>query len=238
MNQISADDNTLRYADDLAEALGKGRTYIYAMKKEGFKMPGGTSTVVEGRAWLKDHPNFSTSGYFKKQATKGGRKKGIHLGDLPSGDLEKEILFHDGEAISACPAVGVVDQVLIDAKQVPLRDEELNMDGELSEQFRADSKAFLGEFILEKIESFDYEFFEAAAVLIKRRKESAGACDPLRMEMMLIKKQSHACGKNYNWQEVSDMLRYSSGDKKTIEKAAKEIGLSLVKRPRGRQKSK
>ncbi len=60
----------LLYADELAEALRRGRCYIYAMKAAGFEMPGGTATVNEARAWLRAHPNFSTTGYYKKPNNK------------------------------------------------------------------------------------------------------------------------------------------------------------------------
>lgn len=56
----------LLYADELADALRRSRGYIYAMKKAGFEMPGGTATVGEARAWLRAHPGFTTSAYFKK----------------------------------------------------------------------------------------------------------------------------------------------------------------------------
>ena len=61
----------LLYADELAEALRRGRCYIYAMKAAGFEMPGGTATVNEARTWLRAHPNFSTTGYYKKSKNIG-----------------------------------------------------------------------------------------------------------------------------------------------------------------------
>ena len=56
----------LLYPQDLAEALGKrSRTYIYAMKKAGFRMPGGTATFEEARDWLRNNPDFTCTGYVK-----------------------------------------------------------------------------------------------------------------------------------------------------------------------------
>jgi hypothetical protein len=42
---------------ELAEALGKHRNYVGAMKARGFEMPGGTATVTEAREWLKNNPH-------------------------------------------------------------------------------------------------------------------------------------------------------------------------------------
>lgn len=41
---------------ELAFALGRGRTYIWAMTRRGFKMPGGRATLADALAWLKKHP--------------------------------------------------------------------------------------------------------------------------------------------------------------------------------------
>jgi hypothetical protein len=41
---------------ELAAALGRSRTYVEAMKKQGFPMPGRTATLAEARAWLATHP--------------------------------------------------------------------------------------------------------------------------------------------------------------------------------------
>jgi hypothetical protein len=40
----------------LAAALGRERTYISAMKRRGFEMPGGLATVAEAREWLARNP--------------------------------------------------------------------------------------------------------------------------------------------------------------------------------------
>lgn len=41
---------------ELANALGRERTYISAMKRAGFVMPGGRATLTEARAWLVRNP--------------------------------------------------------------------------------------------------------------------------------------------------------------------------------------
>jgi hypothetical protein len=37
---------------ELATALRRHVTYVYAMRLLGFEMPGGTATLSEARAWL------------------------------------------------------------------------------------------------------------------------------------------------------------------------------------------
>lgn len=44
---------------ELAFELKPHITYVYAMCKSGFKMPGGTATLKEAREWLRDHPEFT-----------------------------------------------------------------------------------------------------------------------------------------------------------------------------------
>lgn len=41
---------------ELGSELRRTAHYIYAMKKQGFKMPGGTATITEARHWLRRHP--------------------------------------------------------------------------------------------------------------------------------------------------------------------------------------
>lgn len=41
---------------ELAFLLKRARTYVYAMKRQGFKMPGGKATLGEARAWEATHP--------------------------------------------------------------------------------------------------------------------------------------------------------------------------------------
>jgi hypothetical protein len=49
-------DYELLSIKELAGELGKNRTYIHAMKRHGFQMPGGRATVPEARAWLVRNP--------------------------------------------------------------------------------------------------------------------------------------------------------------------------------------
>lgn len=55
----------LLYIKELAQQLRKSRTYVHAMKKAGFRMPGGTATLSEARDWLANHPAFSSTAYAK-----------------------------------------------------------------------------------------------------------------------------------------------------------------------------
>lgn len=41
---------------ELAAALRRPRSYVHAMKRRGFVMPGGTATLSEARAWLARNP--------------------------------------------------------------------------------------------------------------------------------------------------------------------------------------
>jgi hypothetical protein len=43
-------------AKELAIRLKKSRTYVYAMKARGFRMPGGVSTIGAALVWLTRHP--------------------------------------------------------------------------------------------------------------------------------------------------------------------------------------
>jgi hypothetical protein len=49
---------------ELAAALGRARTYVSAMKRRGFLMPGGRATLAEARAWLiRNPPPRARQGY-------------------------------------------------------------------------------------------------------------------------------------------------------------------------------
>ena len=41
---------------ELAAELKRGRTYVWAMKRRGFLMPGGRARLSEALTWLKTHP--------------------------------------------------------------------------------------------------------------------------------------------------------------------------------------
>lgn len=42
---------------ELAAELRRHDSYVYKMRAQGFRMPGGTATVAEARAWLEQHPH-------------------------------------------------------------------------------------------------------------------------------------------------------------------------------------
>lgn len=41
---------------ELAAKLGRCRHYVYWMRVNGFRMPGGTATLSEAREWLDKNP--------------------------------------------------------------------------------------------------------------------------------------------------------------------------------------
>lgn len=41
---------------ELAAELGRGRNYVGAMVRQGFRMPGGRARVSDALAWLEKHP--------------------------------------------------------------------------------------------------------------------------------------------------------------------------------------
>jgi predicted DNA-binding transcriptional regulator AlpA len=69
----------------LAQAMGRSRGYIYAMMASGFRMShGSVSTQSSARQWLKDHPDFRSSGYFGKQRN-GARGGKVEAATKPRG---------------------------------------------------------------------------------------------------------------------------------------------------------
>ncbi len=44
-------------AKELAGELGRSVGYIYAMKRDGFPMPGGLASIKDVLQWLEKHPN-------------------------------------------------------------------------------------------------------------------------------------------------------------------------------------
>ena len=56
-----APDPKLYSATNLAKALGVNRSFVGAMKRDGFPMPGGRSTIAWAHEWLRKHPNFTVS---------------------------------------------------------------------------------------------------------------------------------------------------------------------------------
>ena len=66
--------NELLYPKELAAALRRSRTYVFAMKRAGFPMPGGTATLQEARDWLRTHPGFKVTDSYGEAAEGGHRK--------------------------------------------------------------------------------------------------------------------------------------------------------------------
>lgn len=57
---------------ELARELGRERTYVWAMKCRGFRMPGGRSTVAAAIAWLENHPKPRSRNTTQHHATSDG----------------------------------------------------------------------------------------------------------------------------------------------------------------------
>ncbi len=47
---------TLLTSKEIAAALRRNVSYVYAMKRRGFDMPGGRATLDEARSWLRLNP--------------------------------------------------------------------------------------------------------------------------------------------------------------------------------------
>jgi hypothetical protein len=64
---------------ELAAAIppGRSRGYVQAMKRSGFKMPGGKASFAAALSWLYYHPDFTWRGVYV------GRK--LHLSRRSSG---------------------------------------------------------------------------------------------------------------------------------------------------------
>jgi len=54
---LSASMSKLLCVSELAFELRRSTKYVYAMRKRGFIMPGGTATLEEARAWLARNPS-------------------------------------------------------------------------------------------------------------------------------------------------------------------------------------
>jgi len=54
---------------ELASELGRERTYVWAMKCRGFKMPGGRATLLDALAWLEKHPTPRSRNTTQRRAT-------------------------------------------------------------------------------------------------------------------------------------------------------------------------
>lgn len=233
-------NNGLFRADELAEELDKGRSYVYAMKAAGFVMPGGTATLEEARAWLRDNPNFSSTGYFKKNEPKPkgavGRKRGIDLKNIPEGYNDRAVYFSMGHLGSSDTAV--VHQVLIDFEQIPKKDAELNMDGELEDGIFSDNKVQVGELFFDKLRTHDVDFFKSVAEVVKWFDEGSQPVARLESELLRVKFCAARDGITYDLSGVLDQLPGDcrKSDDKTVRAACLRVGLVLKKGKRGRPK--
>ena len=52
--------NELLTCDELADVLKRHRTYVTAMRRRGFPMPGSRATLPNALAWLLEHPRPRT----------------------------------------------------------------------------------------------------------------------------------------------------------------------------------
>lgn len=58
---------------ELAWELKRSVWYVYAMRRDGFVMPGGTATVKEAKDWLRAHPEFTCTRAKAKKRSSGIR---------------------------------------------------------------------------------------------------------------------------------------------------------------------
>lgn len=49
-------DEPLLSAREIAETIRRHTNYVYAMRRQGFKMPGGRATLTSAMQWLCKHP--------------------------------------------------------------------------------------------------------------------------------------------------------------------------------------
>jgi hypothetical protein len=58
MTFLLPNGNELLSGKELAAALKRTPTYVSAMHREGFPMPGNRATVNQALIWLHEHPHF------------------------------------------------------------------------------------------------------------------------------------------------------------------------------------
>jgi len=58
----------------LADALKKGKAYVYDMKSVGFVMPGGRASIRMAMGWLGNHPEFTRTQAAKVRFARRGTK--------------------------------------------------------------------------------------------------------------------------------------------------------------------
>ena len=228
----------LLYPKELAAGLKKSRTYVCAMKKAGFLMPGGTASLKEARQWLKKNHNFSSTAYVQGKKPAHRPKK-----ITPSCDTEKEVLFYDGAEIYSEPELGMFDQAVIDTDSLPENLKEQGLSGDLLAEvlkgdFAFDSKV-LGEIVFQKLMFRDVKFFKALAHLVERRvEESREPVDPWRMELLRLKREATARDEKHSVGTIRILLEKAVQDgrleyvkdDKTIRADAKAIGYPLAAR--------
>ena len=49
-------NNELLSVKEVAYAIGRNVSYVYRMRRIGFKMPGGRTTIAEVKQFLTEHP--------------------------------------------------------------------------------------------------------------------------------------------------------------------------------------
>lgn len=57
MSQTPESWDVLLSVKELALALNRARSFVAAMKRRGFPMPGGRATLFQAVQWLVDNPN-------------------------------------------------------------------------------------------------------------------------------------------------------------------------------------
>ncbi len=220
----------LLYADDLAEEMGRGRVYIYAMKRAGFEMHGGTATLAEAKQWLREHPNFKSTDYCKKKNSRGQPKK-----RNPDSDTAKEILYRDGEMISGQLDLALFDQAMLDSNRLFVNLDAQGIPSEIGDELLSDSEPHLGQIVMRKLILKDVDFFKALAVLVERRAQSAEPVDKFRLEMVRLKRRATLNGEKHSYATLFDLLAASKAtglieyvpSERKIRRTAKEIKYPL-----------
>ncbi len=64
-------DDELLSVKELAGRLRYSPGYVYAMRRDGFSMPGGRASVRQAIGWLSDHPQFRANKPLGWQVVKG-----------------------------------------------------------------------------------------------------------------------------------------------------------------------
>lgn len=59
-------------AKEIAAALRRHPSYVYAMRRRGFPMPGKRATLTEAQSWLQKHPEPRKRGLPRSRTHTGG----------------------------------------------------------------------------------------------------------------------------------------------------------------------